>query len=141
MLYGTYEHSIDKKGRVAIPVKVRPELGERFMICRGIYGQSCLGIYSMEEWSKLEAKIDQLPTTRSIKLKRFVFGGSLPVELDSQGRILIPANLREFAQLKEDALFIAVGTNLEVWDPELWAKEESDYTPENMAEITAGLDF
>ena len=141
MLYGTYEHSIDKKGRVAIPAKLREQLGESFMICRGIYGQNCLGIYSMEEWKKLEDKIEQLPSTKSIKLKRFLFGGSTPVELDSQGRILIPAKLREFAALQGEALFIAVGSNLELWDPSLWEKEESEYTPENMAEISAGLEF
>ncbi len=141
MLYGTYEHSIDKKGRVAIPVKLRAELGETFMVCRGIYGQSCLGIYSMDEWKKLEEKIEQLPSTKSIKLKRFLFGGSTPVETDTQGRVLIPSNLREFAKLEGEALFIAVGSNLELWNPQLWASEEAEYTPENMAEISAGLEF
>lgn len=141
MLYGTYEHSIDKKGRVAIPAKVRTQLGDTFMICRGIYGQSCLGIYSLEEWKKLEDKIEQLPSTKSIKLKRFLFGGSTPVEVDSQGRILIPAKLREFGCLENEALFIAVGSNLELWNPVLWEKEETEYTPENMAEISAGLEF
>lgn len=141
MLYGTYEHSIDKKGRVAIPVKLRGELGNEFMVSRGIYGQSCLEIYSLEEWERVEEKIRQMPSTKSIKLKRFLFGGCSRVELDSQGRILIPSKLREYAKLDSEALFIAVGSNLELWDPTLWEQEESEYTPESMAELSAGLDF
>ena len=73
VLFGGYQHNIDKKGRVFIPAKLREELGSGFMICRGIYGKRCLCVYSAEEWDKLVEKIGTLPSTKSSAVKRFLY--------------------------------------------------------------------
>lgn len=141
MLYGGYQHNIDKKGRIFIPSKLRDELGESFMVCRGIYGKRCLCVYSMTEWEKLVEKIGNLPSAKSSVVKRFLYDGAFNVEFDSQGRILIPASLREYAELLEDAHIIGMDTNLEIWNTALWEAENCQYTPESVAEIVEGLDF
>ena len=141
MLYGGYQHTIDKKGRMAIPSKLRYELGDSFMICRGIYGKRCLCVYSTEQWDKLVEKIGQLPSAKSSVVKRFLYDGAFNVEFDSQGRILIPASLREYAELDSEAHIIGMDTNLEIWNKELWQNENAEYTPESIASIVEGLDF
>ena len=141
MLYGGYQHNIDKKGRIAIPAKLRDELGESFMICRGIYGKRCLCVYSTEKWNDLVEKIGMLPSAKSSVVKRFLYEGAFSVEFDTQGRILIPASLREYAELEGDAHIIGMDTNLEIWNTELWAEENAKYSPESVAEIVEGLEF
>lgn len=141
MLYGGYDHSIDKKGRLAIPSKLRDELGESFMICRGIYGKRCVCVYPMDKWEGLVEKIGQLPSAKSSVVKRFLYDGAFNVEFDSQGRILLPASLREYALLETEAHIIGVDTNLEIWNKDVWSKESGDYTPETIASIVQDLDF
>ena len=141
MLYGGYDHSIDKKGRLAIPSKLRDELGDSFIICRGIYGKRCICVYSMEKWEALVEKIGQLPASRSSVVKRFLYDGAFNVEFDTQGRILIPASLREYAELQSEAHIIGIDTNLEIWNKDVWNKENSEYTPEAIASIVSDLDF
>lgn len=141
MLYGGYDHNIDKKGRLAIPSKLRDELGENFMICRGIYGKRCICVYPIPQWEKLVEKIGQLPSARSSVVKRFLYDGAFNVEFDSQGRILIPASLREYASLDTEAHIIGVDTNLEIWDKDVWNTENSEYTAEAIASIVSELDF
>lgn len=141
MLYGGYDHTIDKKGRIAIPAKLRDEFGTSFMICRGIYGKNCICVYPTEQWDKLVEKIGNLPAAKSSVVKRYLYEGAFEVEFDSQGRILIPASLREFASLDTETHIIGVDTNLEIWNKELWQKENSEYTPESIAAIVNELDF
>ncbi|MCQ2477906.1 MAG: division/cell wall cluster transcriptional repressor MraZ [Clostridia bacterium] len=141
MLYGGYQHTVDKKGRVAIPAKLRDELGERFMICRGIYGKRCICVYSLSEWDKLVEKIGQLPSAKSSVVKRFLYDGAFNVEFDTQGRILIPASLREFAELESEAHITGMDTNLEIWNTKLWQEENERNTPESIASIVEELDF
>ncbi len=141
MLYGGYDHTIDKKGRIAIPAKLRDEFGASFMICRGIYGKNCICVYPTEQWEKLVEKIGGLPSAKSSVVKRYLYEGAFEVEFDSQGRILIPSSLREFASLETEAHIIGVDTNLEIWNKELWQKENSEYTPESIAAIVNELDF
>jgi len=141
MLYGGYDHTIDKKGRIAIPAKLRDSFGSSFMICRGIYGKNCICVYPTEQWDKLVEKIGNLPAAKSSVVKRYLYEGAFEVEFDSQGRILLPASLREFASLETEAHIIGVDTNLEIWNKELWHKENSEYTPESIAAIVNELDF
>ena len=141
MLYGGYDHTIDKKGRIAIPAKLRDAFGNTFMIAKGIFGKNCLCVYSNEQWDKLVEKIGNLPSAKSSVVKRYLYEGAFEVEFDSQGRILIPLALREFASLETEAHIIGVDTNLEIWNKELWQKENSDYTPESIAAIVNELDF
>lgn len=141
MFFGGYEHSIDKKGRLAIPSKLRDGLGSSFMICRGIYGKRCLCVYPIDQWDALVEKIGQLPSAKSSVVKRFLYDGAFNVEFDSQGRVLIPAALREYACLDSEAHIIGVDTNLEIWNKDLWIEENQEYTPESIAAIVEELEF
>ena len=141
MLYGGYQHTVDKKGRVAIPAKLRDELGESFMICRGIYGKRCICVYSLKEWDRLVEKIGNLPSAKSSVVKRFLYDGAFNVEFDSQGRILIPSVLREYAQLDTSDHITGMDTNLEIWNTELWNAENEQYSPESIASIVEELEF
>ena len=141
MLFGEYQHNIDKKGRVAIPSKLREEFGNEFMICKGIFGKKCLCVYPMDKWNELVEKIGQLPAAKSNVMKRFLYGGAFNVEFDTQGRVLIPATLREYASLDVNAYLIGMDTNLEIWDSKLYEEENSSYTPEAIAEIVEELEF
>ena len=141
MLFGGYQHNIDKKGRVFIPAKLRDELGQEFIICRGISGKRCLCVYSMNEWDKLVEKIGTLPNTKSSAVKRFLYDGAFNVEFDAQGRILIPAVLREYADLQDTAHISGMDTNLEIWNSELWEEEIKQYTPESIAAVMEELNF
>lgn len=141
MLYGGYQHNIDKKGRVFIPSKMRDELGSEFIICRGISGKCCLCIYSLNEWDKLVQQIGTLPSTKSSVVKRFLYDGAFNVECDSQGRILIPPTLRDYARLENEAHIIGMDTNLEIWNVALWQEENEKYTPESVAAIMEEMNF
>ncbi len=141
MLFGNYKHTVDKKGRVFIPAKLRDSLGDSFMLCCGISGKRCLCVYSNDEWEKLVAKIDTLPSTKASTVKRFLYGGAFSVECDAQGRILIPNTLREFARLETEAQIIGMSTNLEIWSSTLWEEELTQYTPESMASVMEELNF
>ncbi|MBR3144302.1 MAG: division/cell wall cluster transcriptional repressor MraZ [Clostridia bacterium] len=140
MLYGGYDHAIDKKGRLAIPFKLRVELGETFMVCRGIFGKRCICIYPMKEWDKLVERIGSLPMSKSSVVKRFLYDGAFSVEFDSQGRILLPASLREYAGLETEAHIIGVDSNIEIWNKDTWGKENEQYTPEAIASIVNELE-
>ncbi|MBO5726165.1 MAG: division/cell wall cluster transcriptional repressor MraZ [Clostridia bacterium] len=131
MLYGGYDHNVDKKGRVFIPAKFRDDLGETFIICRGISGKRCLCVYPFSEWEKLVAKISELPSSQASGIKRFIFDGAFNVEFDAQGRILVPPSLREYASLQSGAHLIGMNSYVELWASELWA-EEDVFTPEDI---------
>lgn len=131
MLYGGYDHNVDKKGRVFIPAKFRDDLGETFIICRGISGKRCLCVYPFSEWEKLVAKISELPSSQASGIKRFIFDGAFNVEFDAQGRILVPPSLREYASLQSNAHLIGMNSYVELWASELWA-EEDVFTPEDI---------
>ncbi|MBO4467777.1 MAG: division/cell wall cluster transcriptional repressor MraZ [Clostridia bacterium] len=141
MLYGGYQHNIDKKGRLAIPAKLREQLGESFMICRGIYGKRCLCVYSNENWNNLVSAIGSLPNAKASVVKRFLYDGAFEVSFDTQGRILIPASLREYADLDIEAHIIGMDTNLEIWNKDIWDEENAQYSPESVAAIVETLDF
>lgn len=141
MLYGEYEHTIDKKGRMFIPAKLREELGDTFMLCRGIEGKRCLCVYPIEDWQNLDEKIRQLPTMKASKVRRFLYVGATKLECDSQGRVLIPQNLREYSDLESDCSILGMSTHLEIWNKTLWTEENVQYTPESIAEIMNELDF
>ena len=141
MFYGEYQHSVDTKGRVIIPSKFRDELGEKFIITKGL--DNCLFAYSSEEWTNLETKLRSLPfTDKDVRaFVRFFFAGATECELDKQGRILIPQNLREYASLEKDVYIIGVSTRVEVWDKSKWESYSGDenMSADNIAEKMAML--
>ncbi len=141
MLFGGYDHKIDKKGRVFIPSAFREELGDSFIICRGIYGKRCLCVYSKDEWKNLVEKIGTLPGTKSSTVKRFLYDGAFNVEFDTQGRILVPPALREYAQFDTEVHIIGMDTNLEIWDSGNWNEENENITLESISSVMEELNF
>ena len=129
MLLGEYSHNLDAKGRVSVPAKFREDLGHTFIVTKGL--DNCLFAYSKEEWKTFEEKLKDLPLTNmnARNFIRFFFSGATECEIDKQGRINIPQNLREYASLSKDVYIIGVSTRVEIWDKEKW----DNYTsPENM---------
>jgi len=120
MFMGEFIHSIDDKGRIIIPVKFREELGAEFVITRGL--DKSLFAYPLSEWKQLEEKLKSLPFTRADarKFSRFFFSGAIECELDKQGRVSIPNNLRTYADLLKECVIIGVSNRVEIWSRELW---------------------
>ena len=141
MLFGGYDHKIDKKGRVFIPSAFREELGESFIICRGIYGKCCLCVYSKAQWELLVEKIGTLPSSKSSTVKRFLYDGAFNVEFDTQGRILVPPTLREYANFDSEVHIIGMDTNLEIWDKDNWSEENKSNTLESISSVMEELNF
>ena len=139
MFVGEYNHSLDSKGRLIIPSRFREALGDTFMVTKGLDG--CLSIYDMEGWKNLEAKLQTLPLTNANarKFTRFMLGGAIECEVDKQGRILIPGNLREFAHLSKDVALVGVGGRIEIWDKETWMQVSAYDDMEEIAENMEGL--
>ena len=125
MFMGEYNHIIDAKGRLIIPSKFRELLGEEFVLTKGLDG--CLSIYPMDEWKALPL------TNKSARaFSRFFVAGATMCQLDKQGRILVPATLREFAGLEKDVVLTGNITRIEIWSKEKWI-ENSNY--DNMDSI------
>ena len=136
---GTYEHSIDAKGRLFIPAKLREELGVTFYLAMGL--DECLAIYPQETWNRFTEKFASLPMSQSAAM-RPLFANASKCELDSQGRIVIPQKLRKYAGLEKDAVIIGVNDRAEIWSAETWnAREEEEMTPEKMKACLAALGF
>jgi len=129
MLLGEYNHNLDTKGRVSVPSKFREDLGESFIVTKGL--DNCLFVYSKKEWETFETKLKSLPitNTNARNFIRFFFSGATECEIDKLGRINIPQILRDYAGLKKDISIIGVSTRVEIWDKEKW----NNYTsPDNM---------
>ncbi len=125
MFIGEYEHSLDAKGRVIMPVKLREDIGEKFIVTKGLDG--CLFAYSQTEWSNFEEKLKTLPLTNknARDFVRFFLSGAVECEIDKQGRFLLPGNLRTYAGLEKEINIIGVGTRVEIWNRESWKKYSS----------------
>ena len=141
MFFGEHKHNIDKKGRIAIPSKYRDELGTTFMIAKSITGHNCLCVYSNAEWKVLAEKIQTLPTVQADRVKRFLYAGACDVEFDSQGRILIPSNLREFAKLEGETAVVGMLDHIEIWNMSDYAAESSVDTAQSIADLVGNLNI
>jgi len=126
MFIGEYRHSLDSKNRLIMPAKFRDELGQVFVMTKGL--DNCLFIYSAEEWKIIENKLKSLPMTNkdARAFVRFFFAGATECEIDKQGRVLIPSNLKEFARIDKDVVIIGVSTRLEIWSVDEWNKFNND---------------
>lgn len=126
MFIGEYEHSVDAKGRLIMPAKLRDEIGEKFVVTKGLDG--CLFAYSQTEWLAFEEKLRTLPLTskNARDFTRFFLSGAIECEIDKQGRFLITSNLRDFAGLEKDVVIIGVNTRIEIWSKEKWNNYSSD---------------
>ncbi len=143
MLMGEYNHTIDVKGRLIIPSKFREVLGDEFVVTKGLDG--CLFVYPDEEWKKFEEKLGALPLTNANarKFARFFLAGAATCEVDKQGRILLPAILREFAALEKEVVLIGVSKRIEIWSKEKWNEanvyDDVEELAENMSELGLGI--
>ena len=126
MLIGEYEHSLDVKGRLILPSKIREDMGEKFIITKGL--DKCLFGFSQTEWANFEEKLKTLPLTNknARDFVRFFLSGAIECEIDKQGRFLITSNLREYAKLEKDTVIIGVGTRIEIWNKEKWEEHISE---------------
>ena len=143
MLMGEYNHTIDAKGRLIVPSKFREQLGNEFVVTKGLDG--CLFVYSNEEWKHIEEKFREIPLTTkdARKFSRFFFAGAASCEVDKQGRILLPANLREYAGIEKEVVSVGVLSRVEIWSKDRWQDngdyDDMDEIAEHMAEMGLGI--
>lgn len=141
MLMGEYMHTIDAKGRVILPADFRGELGEHFIITKGL--DNCLFVYAQAEWERLSEKLRQLPLSKpeARAFVRFFFSGARTLECDKQGRFLVPPNLRAYATLEKDVVLIGVSNRIEVWAKSAWESYNDEINPSvtQIAETLAEL--
>lgn len=138
MFMGEYQHNLDTKGRVIIPAKFREELGDNFVMTRGL--DQCLFAYPMEEWKLLEQKLKKLPLTKkdARRFTRFFFSGAVECEVDKQGRINIPQPLRHYSNLEKECVIIGVSNRIELWAKDAWEENLAE-SEESFADIAENL--
>lgn len=141
MFIGEYSHTIDEKGRMAIPSKMRREISSGAVVTRGI--DNCLWLFPKKEWQALAEKLSALPLSdaNSRAFSRLMLAGAMEVEFDSQGRILLPGYLKSFAGLKKNAIIAGLFNRLEIWDEDAWKtykthqEKETDQIAKHMTEL------
>lgn len=143
MFMGTYNHTIDAKGRLIIPSKFRDALGDEFVVTRGMDG--CLFVFDNKEWQAFEEKLHTLPMMdkEARQFTRYFLAGAANVEVDKQGRILLPGLLREFADITKDVVLIGMGRRIEIWSKDRWndtvTYEDMDDISKHMIEMGLGI--
>ncbi len=136
---GEYQHSLDAKGRLFMPAKLRDELGEVFFIT--ISMDRCLCAYSGESWQNLSERVSAMPYVKQRKM-RPIFAHAAKCELDAQGRTLIPQKLRDYAGFTKNVTVVGCNNHAELWDSDAWrAVYELETTPENIAAVMEELEF
>ncbi|APQ77740.1 division/cell wall cluster transcriptional repressor MraZ [Clostridium botulinum] len=140
MFIGEYNHGLDTKNRIIIPAKFREELGKNFVLTKGLDG--CLYAYPKSQWEVLQKKLETLPLTNknARAFVRFFFSGAHELELDKQGRTLIPQNLLEYGQIQKEIVSIGVSNRIEIWSKEKWEEYNNsnidyDSIAEQMSEL------
>lgn len=134
-MIGTYEYTIDAKGRLTIPPKFREELGETFTVTQGL--DNCIFVYPQSTWKELETKISALPMAKSKGLQRFFLSSAQELTLDSHGRILLPQELRQYAELDKETVVIGVSGRAEIWSKVNWTAYKKQL---EQAEISAAME-
>lgn len=136
---GEYRHSLDSKGRLIVPAKFREILGSHFWIGRGF--DKCLQIYDDEDWESFSQSLKELPknSDKARKLVRYFMSGTMEVEIDKQGRILLPPQLREQAGIDKNVVFVGMGTRGELWSEEAYDAYETETTAEDISAISEEL--
>lgn len=141
MFIGEYSHTIDEKGRMAVPSKMRRQLGSGAVVTRGI--DACLWVFAKLEWQALAEKLAKLPLTdaNSRAFSRLMLAGAVEVEFDSQGRILLPSYLRDYAGLKKNATVAGLFNRLEIWDTTSWTnyKQKSEKETDKISQAMSDL--
>lgn len=136
---GEYRHTLDAKGRLFIPAKLREELGDSFVVTKGL--DQCLFLYPQAAWDALEQKIRQLPMSKSRDLQRFFLSSASDVTVDKQGRIVVPPVLRSYAALDHDVTVIGVSERAEIWDTQAWDAYNGRLDAASIAQAMEDLGF
>lgn len=133
MFIGEYNHTLDDKGRIAIPAKFRALLASGAVVTRGL--DNCLVLYTKDEWQKVAEKLAALPMSKpdARAFARLMLAGAMDVELDKQGRIVLPAYLRNFAKLKSSVVIAGLFNRVEIWDESAWAAYKSETEKDSSA--------
>ena len=142
MFMGEFDHTLDAKGRIIIPSKFREDLGEEFVITQGLDG--CLFVYPNSEWQVFIEKLKTLPGTKEARqLQRYFMAGAAACQVDKQGRILMPARLRESAALDKEIVFVGVLNKIEIWSKERWEENNNYDNVDDIAEHMSqyGINF
>lgn len=142
MFMGEYEHGLDEKGRIIVPTKFREALGEHFVLTLGTDG--CLFIYPMNEWEQFVEKLKSLPGTKEARqMQRYFMAGAVECESDKQGRVMIPAKLREHAGITKDVVSVGVVNKIEIWSKERWSSNNTYDSVDDIADHMSdfGLSF
>ncbi len=139
MLYGRFRHTVDAKGRMFVPAKLRDKLGGTFIAAAVM--DHCICLYSMEEWENLQEGLAQKPMTQARKLQRYLSANAEDVQVDAQGRILLPKHLLAYARLEKEALVIGAGNRAEVWNPAAYEADVESMTSEDVEAEFAELGF
>ncbi len=139
MFMGEYNHTVDTKGRLIVPSKFRELLGDEFVVTKGLDG--CLFVYSSDEWKLMETKFREVSqfSKEARKFARFFFAGAATCEVDKQGRVLLPANLREFAGIEKEVVLAGVVNHIEIWNKDRWQDTNEYDDVEEIAEHMASL--
>ena len=137
MLIGEYQHNIDAKGRMIMPAKLREQLGDTFVMTKGLDG--CLFVLPTPEWVKLDNELRDKPISTSRKIKRFFYASKTDCEIDNNGRILIPGPLREFAQIEKEVVVVGVSTRVEIWSKEKWNEQNAEFV-DNSDEVALQME-
>src|SRR5699024_12872056 len=138
MFMGEHQHNIDTKGRIIVPAKFREDLGDSFVVTRGL--DKCLFAYPMDEWKLLEEKLKKLPLTKkdARAFTRFFFSGAVECEVEKQGRINIPLPLSNYAGMEKECAVIGVSNRVECWAEDIWEDYFND-SEESYAEFAENL--
>lgn len=139
-MVGEYSHTLDVKGRMNFPAKLRESLGESFVITKTI-GSRCLRVYTRESWDNLVRAIKSKPSSKTAEIERFLFGGASTAEPDKQGRILIPANLRNYANLENEVVVVGLSDRAEIWDKNAWDMMNSEFDEDRLQELAMELEI
>lgn len=130
---GEFKSTMDAKGRMNVPIKLREELGNSFVISKTI-GTNCLKIYSNDDWKTLVERVKSLPQVETQGIQRFIFGSAYDVEADKQGRILVPSTLREYASLTTEVVIVGLEGTAEIWDKSAWTKMNEQSSADSFIE-------
>lgn len=141
MFIGEYTHTIDEKGRLAIPVKFRAQLASGAVVTRGL--DNCLFLYPKDEWEEMAKKLAALPVSQADAraFARLMLAGAMDVDLDKQGRVILPGYLRQYSGLKNTTVVAGLYNRVEIWNEAAWkeyqknAEDQSNDIAEHLASL------
>ena len=140
MLYGTYEHTVDAKNRMFVPAKFKEALGASFKVTYNDFNK-CILVYSNEEWEKYEKKISELPSLQFEDFIRTIYSNTVDVQLDAQGRIVIPQFLKDRVGIEKNVLVMGLGNRLEIWSQSVYAEKQQSVDMNKIKELMMQIGF